>query len=45
MARAHREVPPVTWVEECDFSSVDLKLLVPTVLKAVARSRCRSSPS
>ncbi len=38
MARAHREVPPVTWVEECDFSDVDLKLLVPTVLKAVADS-------
>jgi pyruvate dehydrogenase E2 component (dihydrolipoamide acetyltransferase) len=36
MARAHREVPPVTWVEECDFSSVDLKRLVPAVLKAVA---------
>ena len=27
-------MPPVTWVEECDFSNVDLKLLVPTVLKA-----------
>jgi pyruvate dehydrogenase E2 component (dihydrolipoamide acetyltransferase) len=38
MARAHREVPPVTWVEECDFSSVELKRLVPTVLKAVAES-------
>jgi pyruvate dehydrogenase E2 component (dihydrolipoamide acetyltransferase) len=38
MARAHSEVPPVTWVEECDFSSVDLKRLVPTVLKAVAGS-------
>src|SRR5205809_1048016 len=36
MARAHREVPAVTWVEECDFSAVDLKLLVPTVLKACA---------
>jgi pyruvate/2-oxoglutarate dehydrogenase complex dihydrolipoamide acyltransferase (E2) component len=36
MARAHREVPAVTWVEECDFSRVDLKLLVPTVLKACA---------
>ncbi len=36
MSRAHREVPPVTWVEECDFSNVDLKLLVPTVLKASA---------
>ena len=36
MARAHREVPPVTWVEECAFDRIDLKLLVPTVLKAVA---------
>jgi len=36
MARAHREVPPVTWVEECDFSNVDLKVLVPTVLNAAA---------
>ena len=34
--RAHREVPPVTWVEECDFGAVELKRLVPTVLKAVA---------
>jgi pyruvate dehydrogenase E2 component (dihydrolipoamide acetyltransferase) len=38
MARAHREVPAVTWVEECDFSGVDLEVLVPTVLKAVAES-------
>jgi len=38
MARAHREVPPVTWVEECDFGNVDLKRLVPTVLKAVGES-------
>jgi pyruvate/2-oxoglutarate dehydrogenase complex dihydrolipoamide acyltransferase (E2) component len=36
MATAHREIPPVTWVEECDFSGVDLELLIPTVLKAVA---------
>jgi pyruvate dehydrogenase E2 component (dihydrolipoamide acetyltransferase) len=36
MARAHREIPPVTWVEECDFQNVDLKLLIPTVLKACA---------
>jgi pyruvate/2-oxoglutarate dehydrogenase complex dihydrolipoamide acyltransferase (E2) component len=36
MTRAHHEVPPVTWVEECDFGAVDLKLLVPTVLKAAA---------
>ena len=38
MARAHREVPPVTWVEECDFSQVDLGRLVPTLLKACALS-------
>ena len=38
MARAHREVPAVTWVEECDFSGVDLDVLVPIVLKAVAES-------
>src|SRR5512133_1517883 len=38
MTRAHREVPAVTWVEECDFSNVELKRLVPTVLKAVAES-------
>jgi pyruvate/2-oxoglutarate dehydrogenase complex dihydrolipoamide acyltransferase (E2) component len=38
MARAHREVPAVTWVEECDFSGVDLKLLVARALKACAES-------
>jgi pyruvate dehydrogenase E2 component (dihydrolipoamide acetyltransferase) len=36
LARAHAEVPPVTWVEECDFGAVDLKWLVPLTLKAVA---------
>ena len=38
MTRSHREVPAVTWVEECDFSAVDLKRLVPTVLKACAQA-------
>ncbi len=38
MALAHREIPPVTWVEDCDFQEVDLRLLVPTVLKACALS-------
>jgi pyruvate/2-oxoglutarate dehydrogenase complex dihydrolipoamide acyltransferase (E2) component len=38
MTRSHREVPAVTWVEECDFSGVDLKLLVPTALKACAQA-------
>jgi pyruvate dehydrogenase E2 component (dihydrolipoamide acetyltransferase) len=38
MARAHAEVPPVTWVEECDFGNVDLGRLVPLTLRAVAAS-------
>ena len=38
MARAHREVPAVTWVEESDFSNLDLKRLVGTALKACAES-------
>jgi pyruvate/2-oxoglutarate dehydrogenase complex dihydrolipoamide acyltransferase (E2) component len=36
LGRAHREVPAVTYVEECDFTNVDLKLLLPTVLRATA---------
>ena len=38
MTRAHREVPPVTWVEECDFGQVDLAKLVATTLRACALS-------
>jgi pyruvate dehydrogenase E2 component (dihydrolipoamide acetyltransferase) len=38
LARAHREIPQVTWVEECDFTGVDTKQLVPLVLKAAAES-------
>ena len=38
MARAHREVPPVTWVEECDFGNVQLDRLVATVLKVCAEA-------
>jgi len=38
LARAHREIPAVTYVEECDFSNVDLALLLPTVLRATAES-------
>lgn len=38
LTRAHREVPAVTFVEECDFTGVDLKLIVALVLKAVAES-------
>jgi pyruvate/2-oxoglutarate dehydrogenase complex dihydrolipoamide acyltransferase (E2) component len=37
MTRAN-EVPAVTWVEECDFTRIDLKVLVPTLLKACAQS-------
>jgi pyruvate dehydrogenase E2 component (dihydrolipoamide acetyltransferase) len=33
-----QEIPAVTWVEECEFGAVDLKRLVPLVLKAVAES-------
>jgi pyruvate/2-oxoglutarate dehydrogenase complex dihydrolipoamide acyltransferase (E2) component len=38
MARAHRDVPAVTWVEECDFSNVALDRLVATTLRACAES-------
>ncbi|HEX9380930.1 MAG TPA: dihydrolipoamide acetyltransferase family protein [Gaiellaceae bacterium] len=38
MTRAHREVPAVTWVEECDFSGLDLESIVATALKACAES-------
>jgi pyruvate dehydrogenase E2 component (dihydrolipoyllysine-residue acetyltransferase) len=38
LTRAHREIPAVTFVEECDFSSVDLKQLLPIVLKATTES-------
>jgi pyruvate/2-oxoglutarate dehydrogenase complex dihydrolipoamide acyltransferase (E2) component len=38
LTRAHREIPAVTWVEECDFSNVDLKRLLPLVLHAVTES-------
>jgi len=38
LTRAHREVPAVTYVEECDFSTVDLKVLLPTVLRATAET-------
>ena len=38
LTRAHREIPAVTWVEECDFSSLELSRLVPLVLHAVAES-------
>ncbi len=38
LTRAHREIPAVTYVEECDFTDVDLKQLLPLVLRATALS-------
>jgi pyruvate dehydrogenase E2 component (dihydrolipoamide acetyltransferase) len=38
MTRAHREIPAVTWVEECDFTDVDLQQLVPRTLRACAQA-------
>jgi pyruvate dehydrogenase E2 component (dihydrolipoamide acetyltransferase) len=38
LARAHREVPAVTFVEEGDFTGVDVRRLVPLALQAVART-------
>jgi len=38
LTRAHREIPAVTFVEECDFTGVDLELLLPLVLRATAES-------
>jgi pyruvate dehydrogenase E2 component (dihydrolipoamide acetyltransferase) len=37
LTRAH-EIPAVTWVEEADFTGVDLKKLLPLVLQAVVAS-------
>ena len=36
MARAHAEVPTVTWVEECDFEHVDVTHLIALVMRACA---------
>jgi pyruvate dehydrogenase E2 component (dihydrolipoamide acetyltransferase) len=38
LTRAHREIPAVTYVEECDFTGVDFALLLPLVLRATAES-------
>jgi pyruvate dehydrogenase E2 component (dihydrolipoamide acetyltransferase) len=38
LTKAHAEVPAVTFVEECDFTGVDLRSIVPLTLKAVAAS-------
>ena len=36
LTKAHREIPPVTWVEECDFTDTDTAKLVPLTVQAVA---------
>src|SRR3954449_5787256 len=38
LTRAHRDVPAVTFVEECDFTNVELPLLLPLVLQATAQT-------
>jgi pyruvate/2-oxoglutarate dehydrogenase complex dihydrolipoamide acyltransferase (E2) component len=38
LATSHREIPAVTYVEECDFTGLELKLLVPLVLQASAQA-------
>jgi pyruvate/2-oxoglutarate dehydrogenase complex dihydrolipoamide acyltransferase (E2) component len=38
VTRAHREVPAVTFVEECDFGGVDLARLVPLSIHEAAAS-------
>ena len=38
LTRAHREIPAVTYVEECDFTGLDLARLIPVTLRAVAAS-------
>jgi pyruvate dehydrogenase E2 component (dihydrolipoamide acetyltransferase) len=38
--RTHREIPAVTFVEECDFSGVDPDLLVAAALQAAAAALC-----
>ena len=41
VTRTHREVPAVTFVEECDFTGVDLSLLVPLAIHAAAGALSR----
>ena len=38
MTRAQREVPAVTWVEECDFENVAMEQLVAVVVKVCAEA-------
>ena len=41
VTRTHREVPSVTFVEECDFTGADLALLVPLAIHAAAEALAR----
>jgi pyruvate/2-oxoglutarate dehydrogenase complex dihydrolipoamide acyltransferase (E2) component len=41
VTRAHREIPAVTFVEECDFGGVDLAQLVPRAIHVSARALAR----
>ncbi len=41
VTRTHREVPSVTFVEECDFTCADLALLVPLAIHAAAEALAR----
>jgi pyruvate dehydrogenase E2 component (dihydrolipoyllysine-residue acetyltransferase) len=36
LTRAHREIPAVTFVEQCDFTELDRARIVPLVLRAAA---------
>ena len=36
LTTSHREIPAVTFIEECDFTGIDHALLVPRTLKATA---------
>jgi pyruvate/2-oxoglutarate dehydrogenase complex dihydrolipoamide acyltransferase (E2) component len=41
VTRTHREVPAVSFVEECDFTGLDLTLLVPLAIHAAAGALAR----
>ncbi len=38
LTTAHREIPAVTFVEECDFTGIDLGAVVPLTLRATAHA-------
>ena len=38
LTRAHREIPAVTYVEECDLTGLDVGRLVPVALRATAQA-------